>query len=110
MAAPTVVSAGTWHGSTITLPRAGTTWWASVTRKATSNTQGLKASRNKYQVVGNIANSGNKIIGNGWKTFNAYNKHAQYSRTYAKGSRIKAVFQTNRYNLHTVQAYLEWRP
>lgn len=92
------------------MPRAGTSWWATVTRTATSNVQGIKASQNKYQIVGNIATSGDRIIGDSWKTFNAYNNVAQYVTTNAKGSKIKAVFQTNRYNLYTTTGYLEWRP
>ncbi|MDF7669432.1 hypothetical protein [Lactobacillus sp. ESL0703] len=108
--APVTVSAAhKWYGEDITLPRAGRTWWATKKRKATSNTQGLKASKNKYQIVGNIANTGNKLIGS-WKTFKARNKYAQYVETDAKGSKIKAVFQTNRYNLRTTTGHLEWRP
>lgn len=106
---PTVVSASQWYGSQITLPRAGTSLWKTTLRKATSDTQGLKASKNKYEVIGNISNSGNGIIGS-WKTFSAENTKAQYTTTYSNGSSIKAVFQTNRYNPFTTSAYLEWRP
>lgn len=108
LASPVAVSAATWHSAHITLPRAGKKW-RTTTRKSTANKQGLKAIKNKYQVIGNIDNTGNKEIGK-WKTFTKYNSKAQYTVTYSKGANIKAVFQTNGYNLLTTTATLLWRP
>ncbi|MDN2452798.1 hypothetical protein [Lactobacillus sp. UCMA15818] len=102
------VNASAWYGARITLPRAGGQW-RTVSRKSTSKVQGLKASGNAYQIVGNIENAGNKTIGS-WQTFNAHNTIAKYVATYSAGSSIKAAFQTNSYNYLTTTAYLSWRP
>lgn len=105
---PVAVSAATWHSAGITLPRFGKRW-RTVSRKSTSNTQGLKATKNAHQVIGNIDNLGNKEIGK-WQTFKVHNTGAKYTTTYSKGSTIKAVFRTNGYNAFTTTANLSWRP
>lgn len=111
IASPSVAYASTWYGSHITLPRGGG-WWRTVSRKATSNTTGIKASDNVYQVIGVIKNSGGKIIGgkNNYVTFGKSNHKAKYLKTYAKGSKVHAGFRANAYNPYTTTAYLEWRP
>lgn len=102
-----VKKASPWYGTQITLPRNG--WWYSTTRKATQNTQGMKASKNKYKMIGEITNVNNEKVST-TKTFSAKNKTAQYSRTYMTGAKTKVRYKSSAINVLTNSGYLEWRP
>lgn len=101
------VYASPWYGTQITLPRTG--WWYSTTRKATQTTQGLKASNNKYVMIGEITNTNNEKVST-TKTFAANNKTEQYSKTYMTGAQTKVRYKSSKINYLTNSGYLEWRP